>query len=127
MCEPDYDAIEKEMREQPDAYFIERMSEQFKNKKANEVPYLMDIANMCLDSYSEIEGLSFHFTAKFIGILGELHGRYIQSAKEKNRPPLDRQAMIDEAYWLLKKEQFISNSISHIYHDTILNTTNLLE
>jgi len=113
MNEPNYEAIEKEMREQPDAYFLERMSEKFKNEKANEVPYLIDVANMCLDSYWKKEGLSFHSMAKFIEILGRLHGRYIQSAKEADRPPLDRQAMIDEAYWLLKREQYISNSIFH--------------
>ena len=113
MCEPDYVAIEKEMREQPDAYFLERMSSQFRDKKAKEVPYLTDIANICLDSYREKEGLSFHFLSKFIEILGELHGRYIQSAKEENRPPINRQAMIDEAYWLLKREQYISESMLH--------------
>jgi len=113
MSEPNYDAIEKEMREQPDAYFLIRMSKEFKNKKATEVPYLIDVANMCLDCYQEKECLPFNFMAKFIEILGELHGRYIQSAKQKDRPPLDRQAMIDEAYWLLKREQYISNSIFH--------------
>ena len=113
MNEPNYNAIEKEMRERPDEYFLETMSDKFKNQKANEVPYLMDVANICLDSCWEKEGLSFDFMAKFIEILGELHGKYIQSAIEEDRPPLDRQAMIDEAYWLLKKEQFISNSILH--------------
>ena len=113
MSEIDYDAMRKEMEEQPDEYFLEGMSKEFKNKQVTDVPYLIDIANICFDSYWNKEGLSSHFLAKFIEILGELHGSYIQSAKEADRPPLNKQAMVDEAYWLLKKEQFISNSIGH--------------
>lgn len=113
MKEPDYRATEKEMRKLPDAYFLERMSEEFKNQKATEVPNLINVANICLDSYRKKEGLPFHSMAKFIEILGELHGKYIQSAKEEDRLPLDEKAIIDEAYWLLKREQYISDSTLH--------------
>jgi hypothetical protein len=108
-----YDALAKELREKPDSYFLENMSEGCKNRQANEVPYLIDVANICFDSQWHQGGLSLNSIAKFIDILAELHCRYIQSAKEEKRPPLDRQAMIDDAYWLLKKEQYISTTLLH--------------
>ncbi|MDL2327359.1 hypothetical protein LJC64_01695 [Ruminococcaceae bacterium OttesenSCG-928-A11] len=114
VVEPDYDTIEENMRKQPDSYFLEKMTDWFKDQKPEDVPYLTDLADLYFNSFWTKGGLSAHFMARFIEILRELHGKYIQSARSDKRPPLDKQAMIKQAHWLLKREQFISDSMLHL-------------
>lgn len=114
MKEPDYDAIEQRMRDRPDSYFRENMSQWLVDQKAKDVPFLMDLANIYFNSFGVRDTLTTHFMIIFLETLSELHGDYIQSARSDLRPPLDKEAMIEQAYWRIKKEQYISSTMLHL-------------
>ena len=108
----DQQRIELLMR--PDSELDAMMTSEFREKTADEVPYLKDVAEIFFNSYYEKDGLSSSHLASFLYILGELHGKYIQSAKQSERPPLDKQAMIEEAYTKLKRVQLVNATVSQV-------------